>query len=157
MAYRTYVNGRQIFGNNDYYEDWIDFLKSKGINIDEDGIYRGEIDDVMGMFSVIDKITRELINERHEEVKKGRVNFDGKPLTELADLSDSMWLTGNTPVLMFNKQMVEHAYCFLPYQVYMAVQDKIEETDNIRDGNGIDWMLCTYKIKDGEKIEVSAH
>lgn len=157
MAYRTYVNGTQIFGNNEYYKDWIDFLKSKGIDIDEEGIYEGEIDDVMGIFSVIDKITRELINKRHEEVKKGQVNFDGKPLREMTDLSDSMWLRDDTPILMFNEQMVEHAYCFLPYQVYMAIQDKIERTDYILDKNGIDWSFCTYKIKDGEKIKVSAY
>lgn len=157
MSYRTYVNGTQIFGNNEYYKDWIDFLKSKGIDIDEDGVYEGEIDDVMGMFSVIDKITRKLINERHEEVIKGKVNFDGKPLREMTDLSDSMWLQDDTPILMFNKQMVEHAYCFLPYQVYMVVQDKIERTDYIQDKNGIDWSFCTYKIKDGEKIKVSAY
>ena len=42
MAYRTYVNGRQIFGNNDYYEDWIGFLKSKGIDIDDNNIFLDE-------------------------------------------------------------------------------------------------------------------
>ena len=47
MAYRTRVNGVQIFGNNEYYEEWAEFLKSKGIEIDEDGCYDGEIDDVL--------------------------------------------------------------------------------------------------------------
>ena len=37
MSYRTSVNGVQIFGNNEYYKEWTDFLKSKGIEIDEDG------------------------------------------------------------------------------------------------------------------------
>ena len=156
MAYRTIINNVQVFGNNEYYEEWITFLRSKGFKIDEDGCYDGEIDDVMELFDVIDKITRKLINERHKDVEQGRKNFDGKPLKEMTDLSDSIWLTDDTPILMFNQQMMECAYCFLPYQVYMAVKDVIEIADNHYEKDGVDWIFCTYKLKDGEKIKVHA-
>ncbi len=156
MAYRTRVNGVQIFGNNDYYEEWAEFLRSKGIEIDEDGCYDGEIDDVMGMFEVIDKITKALIAERHKDVLAGRRNYDDKPLKELTDLSDSIWLSDNTPILMFNKQMIENAYCFLPYQVFCAVEDKIEKVRGYYEKDGIEWTFCKYKIKEGEKITVFA-
>ena len=129
MSYRTKVNGVQIFGNNEYYKEWTDFLKSKGIEIDEDGCYDGEIDDIMGMFEVIDKITKMIIEKRHKEVEKGLKDFKNEPLREMTDLSKSMWLDNKTPILMFNREMIENAYCFLPYQVYLAVQDKIEKTD----------------------------
>ncbi len=156
MAYRTKVNGVQIFGNNDYYEEWAGFLKSKGIEIDEDGCYDGEIDDVMEMFEVIDKITKTLIEERHKDVENGIKDFNNEPLREMTDLSKSMWLDNKTPILMFNEQMIKNAYCFLPYQVYLAVQDKIEKTNECYIKDGIDWAFCTYKLKEGEKIKVHA-
>lgn len=157
MSYRTRVNGTQIFGNNEYYEKWADFIKSQGIEIDEDGIYDGDIEDLQGMFNVIDTITRELINERHNQVVEGDLTWDGKPYRELTDLSESMWLTDRTPLLMYNIQMVDHAYCFLPYQVFKAVEDIIEKSDvpYISD-DGKEWYCCSYKLKEGKKIHVHA-
>ena len=156
MAYRTRINGVQIFGNNEYYEEWANFLKSKGIEIDEDGCYDGEIDDVMGMFETIDKITKLLIKEQHENVEKGVKDFMGNPSKELADLSNSMWLSDDTPVLRFNQYMIEHAYCFLPYQVYKAVEDIIETVPCRYEKDGVDWTFCNYKLKEGKKIKVYA-
>lgn len=157
MSYRTRVNGTQIFGNNEYYEKWADFIKSQGIGIDEDGIYDGDIEDLQGMFNVIDTITRELINERHNQVVAGDLTWDGEPYRELTDLSKSMWLTDRTPLLMYNMQMVDHAYCFLPYQVFKAVEDIIEKSDvpYISD-DGKEWYCCSYKLKEGKKIHVHA-
>ena len=156
MSYRTSVNGCQIFGNNESYEEWNNFIKSKGIKIGEDGDYDGEIYDIMGMFEVIDKITRRLITEQHQRVIKGETNFKGEPELELTDLSRSIWLNDDTPILMYNQQMIEYAYCFLPYQVLLAVKDKIEYSDEVYDDSGIDWFGCSYKLKDGEKIIVHA-
>lgn len=48
MSYRTKVNGVQIFGNNEIYPEWIEFVISQGIEIKEDGIYRGETTDLQG-------------------------------------------------------------------------------------------------------------
>ena len=36
MSYRTYINDTQIFGNHECYEEWIDFIKSQGIDANED-------------------------------------------------------------------------------------------------------------------------
>ena len=35
MSYRTYVNDTQIFGNNECYPEWINYIKSKGIEVGE--------------------------------------------------------------------------------------------------------------------------
>jgi len=155
MSYRTRVNGVQIFGNNEGYDEWFDFLKSKGIEIDEDGLYDGYIDDLQGMFNTIDKITQRLIDERHEQVIHGERTWDNKAYKELTDLSGSMWLDNKTPLLMFNMRMIKEAYCFLPYQVFMAVKDIIEEADNPYVDDK-EWYCCSYKLKEGEKIHVSA-
>lgn len=158
MSYRTYINGTQIFGNNESYPEWIDFIESKGIEIDEDGIYDGYITDLQGMFNAIDRITQKLINDRHEEVLKGKKDWEGKPYRELTDLSKSMWLADNTPLLMYNMQMINHAYCFLPYQVYKAVEDIIERSDiPYISEDGREWYCCTYKLKPGMKIHVEAY
>ena len=110
----------------------------------------------MGLFEVVDKITKRLIAERHQEVLKGET-FLGKPLHELTDLSDSMWFADNVPILRFNQEMIKNAYCFLPYQVYMAVVDRIESVGKHYENDGVEWELCTYKLKDGEKIHVKAY
>lgn len=155
MSYRTYINDTQIFGNNEGYEEWLDFIKSQGIEVGEEGEYDGNITDLQGMFNVIDKITERLIKERHEEVEKGLRYINNKPYRELTDLSDSLWLDDETPLLWINMQMIRQAYCFLPYQAFMAVEDIIEKSDEPYIGDK-EWYLCSYKLKEGKKIHVHA-
>ena len=156
MAYRTRIEGVQVFGNNDYFQEYADFLEANGIKIDEDGMYDGYITDIKGLFDVIDKITRKLIAEQHERVERDERYYDDRPAKELADLSASMWLNDRTPILWFNKQMIENAYIFLPYQVYQAVKDKLEPADKPYVKDEMIWFGCSYKLKDGEQIHVDA-
>ena len=155
MSYRTNVNGYQIFGNNEWYQEWADFIESEGIKIDEDGLYDGYIDNLQGVFDVVDKITRRLINERHEQVVVGELTFNEKPYKELTDFSDSIWLDDETPVLMFNIQMIEHAYCFLPYQLFKAVEDIIEKCAYGELG-AVKLGFRYYRLKEGKRIHVNA-
>lgn len=124
MSYRTYIGNTQVFGNNEYYKEWTDFIESQGIEIGEDGDYDGEITDVQGMFDVINKITKRLIKERHKQVEKGETWF-GKPYKELADLTDL--IDEDEDILLSNIYIINYTYCFLPYRVYKAVKDKLEE------------------------------
>lgn len=155
MSYRTRINGVQIFGNNDYYQEWIDFIRSEGIKDDEDGLYDGYIENLQGMFNVIDTITRGLINDRHNQVVAGELTWDGTPYRELTDLSESMWLNDKTPLLMYNIQMIENAYCFLPYQLFKAVEDIIEQCEHDEPG-AVKLGHRYYRLKDGTKIHVYA-
>lgn len=155
MSYKTRVNGHQIFGNNEYYTEWADFLESEGIEVDEEGLYDGHIKNLQGMFDTIDTITRALINDRHNQVVAGELTWDGKLYTELTDLSDSMWLNDKTPILNFNIQMIKNAYCFLPYQLFEAVEDVIEECKHDEHGAVRLGYKC-YKLKDGKRIHVYA-
>lgn len=157
MSYRTHINDTQIFGNNEVYQEWIDFLLSKGIEITEDGVYDGYIDDLQGMFNVIDTITRERINYRHNQVVAGELTWKGEPYKELTDLSESIWLDDKTPLLMYNMQMIEYAFCFLPYQVFKAVENIIDKSDiPYVSEDGKEWNCCSYKLKAGKKIHVWA-
>ena len=74
----------------------------------------------------------------------------------MTDLSKSFLLDDDTHILLFNEQMIKHAYCFFPYQVYLAVQDKIEKIGERYKDSNVDWAFCTYKLKEGETIRVQA-
>lgn len=155
MSYRTYIDEEQIFGNNDYFKEWEEFIKSQGIEIDEEGCYSGDITDVQGLFETIDKITRNMIKEFHAKVESGEKNWKAEPYKELTDLSDSMWLNDDTPILMFNNQIIQEHYVFLPYQAYLILKDKIEHTDGYTK-DGVEWgYWYSYKLKEGLKIHVS--
>ena len=156
MAYRTRLNGVQIFGDNDYFLEWEEFINSEGIEIDDDGCYEGYITDLQGLFNVIDTITRNLIKDRHQKVLNGETWHD-KPFKELTDLSESDWITDNSPLLWINQQAVKHAYCFLPLQVFEAVKDLIEETGDCNPKNRSKCkFFYHYSLKEGIKIPVLA-
>ena len=163
MSYRMCINGVQIFGNNEGYKEWDDYIKRIGIKIDDNGCYKGYIPDVMEMFEVIDTITRRLIAERHKEIENGETDWYGNPKKELTDLTDMKDVPSDCPLLWFNMNVVENAICFLPYTVFKAVEKCIErDTSNEAylkwwKKDGIWWFPCIYKIKEGKKIRVSEH
>lgn len=72
MSYRTTIEDFQIFGNNETYPEWLEFIKSQGITIDEDGNYSGEIHDFMGMLTTIETIVLNLEKERQKEIEQLR-------------------------------------------------------------------------------------
>lgn len=159
MSYRTVIEGVQIFGNNECYADWIDFVKSNGITVDKDDCYEGDITNVEGLFKVIDKITKKIIADQHERVvrKEKTLTYKGdiQPCREMTDFSNSMWLSDNTPLLMFNKMIIKQSYAFFPYVVFQAVKSKIVPCEPYKDDT-VEWYCCSFKIKDGEKIHIRA-
>ena len=56
MSYRTYVNDVQVFGNDEYYSEWIEFIKAQGIDVNEEGYV-----DLDARTAVIEH-TKELLN-----------------------------------------------------------------------------------------------
>jgi hypothetical protein len=140
MSFRHYIDGVQIFGNNDYYPEWEDFLEKNGVKVDkDDGFYEGYITDVKGMFETIDTIVRNMLKET-----EGRI----------ADLNYG--IKDDMPILEMNKYVIEHYYIFLPLQVLNVVKDKLELDRGYKDDRGIQWFpMSSYKLKDGMKIRVS--
>ena len=68
-----------------------------------------------------------------------------------------MFLSDRDPVLMFNLEMTKNAYIFLPYAVYNILRDKLEKDYKhpYEDGDVV-WCFCSFRLKDGEKIKLSA-
>ena len=65
MSYCTYINGTQIFGNNEYYPEWIEFIRKQGIEVDEEGGYDGTDNQ-----KAIDEITAKINEKAKQHVAK---------------------------------------------------------------------------------------
>jgi hypothetical protein len=163
MSYWTTVEGHQIFGNNECPEKWIDYLISKGIEMDEDCCYDGELDDFMEALTVIEEITLDLYDERAALMEK--LEKENSPLLDkYRNLYD--WSTlvdayksdaADFPDFhdsLFDRiwEMVYHGYGFLPYQFYLACEDKIEPSESVYEKG----HLRSFKLKEGQTIRVHA-
>ena len=160
MSYRTYINDTQVFGNNEYYPEWIKYIQSKGIEVDDDGGYDGEITDFMEALEIIEKITLRLSKERdarNERNKQESSTLCNKPVG-LFDLSNIPKDIENDKyeyfkVSLFDKliEITKNGYAFMPYAFYEACKDKLQTTKKKTTGH-----LYCYQLKENEKIKISA-
>ncbi len=155
MSYRTTIEGIQLFGNNESYTQWIDFIKSQGIEVDADGCYEGYITDFMGALVATEQIVmmlhkqREELRSRHGD-KMGRI-----PLRSLFDLSHIVDQVNSDPETSLLDELIEatnQSYAFLPYTLLNACEGKLENA-NLFSTPG--HMYC-YKVKEGERLHVRA-
>lgn len=173
MSYRVKVNGVQIFGNNESYAEWDEFIESQGIEIDEDGCYEGDINDFMSMLQVVENITIHLDNVRKKRAEKAKEKTKDMTekerkiaLSEMYGIKSIFDLT-NIPENIKKKdtndrfrtslfdelsEYIQHGYAFMPYALYLACASKLEKVEPF----SIDGHFDCFKIKDGEVIHVSA-
>ena len=167
MSYRTSINNFQIFGNNEYYQEWIDFLVSQGIEVNEEGCYDGYITDFMGMIRTIEKI----VLKRESVHQENRIKFlrkaGDKPYNEIADkltdqasifdfssyIHDFIINKQSDNLLDYSMQLIKNAYLFMPYQAYLACKDVLEKCKPDDDDR---LRFYNYKVKDGCSIRVHA-
>ena len=178
MSYRTKVNDIQIFGNNETYPEWIEFIKTQGIEVDEDMCYKGEITDFMGALETIENIVMRLATERQERITKlneriQKFRDEGKDEDTLSKLSDVYG--GNTGLFDFSNiykevleprpnddynmslfdrvnQLLDTGYMFMPHVFYKACESSLEQQDCYTVKNH---FYC-YQVKKGETIKFSA-
>lgn len=163
MSYRTYADGVQIFGNNEYYPEWFEFLKTQGIKIDEENCYEGDITDFMGAVSTIENIVMRLHKEREEMIERHNGNLASRPIVSLFDLRHipkqlAVWdeytdKTGDTytgSLLDELMDQINNGYVFMPYTFYLVCQEKLEPTDAFSTAK----HFHCYQLKDGEKIHI---
>lgn len=178
MSYRTYINDVQIFGNNETYPEWLEFIKSQDIEINEEGHYKGEIKDFMAAMVVVESIVMRLEKERRErrneieenlakrtnltEEEKEQIRkhtYGIKSLFDWSNIYDKLENDCNkndkfgTSLFMELKEIVDNGYAFMPLALYEACKDKLEQTNCF----STDGHFYCYKIKEGEKIIVSAN
>lgn len=159
MSYRTYVNNRQIFGNDECYPEWIKFIESQGIQVDEDGRYEGELTDFMAAMEAIENIVLDIeagiqkdlssMTPRAREATRLHSLFDlghiKKALNEVKNEAD-YW-----PHLFDELyDTIECGYLFMPVVFYDACRDDLEL--DVRHPN----RFRAYKLKPGKTIHISA-
>ena len=165
MSYRTEVEGFQIFGNNESYKEWIEFIRSEGIEVDEEGYYEGNITNVMGAIKALEAIVLRLAEEREASnermIKMGMTtNRRGYPWRGLFDLTNIITEVKNadkddkyeTSLLDRLIDASENGYMFLPLTFINACGDKLEP-DHVF--STYQHFHC-YKIKEGEVIHTKA-
>lgn len=152
MSYRTYINNTQVFGNNEYYPKWIEYIKSKGITVNEEGCYEGELTDFMEALDVIEEIVLDLESERRIRKEKGE-KFRTTSIFDLGNIYDDV-VNNPTEESLLDKEIhyIENGYMFLPYVFFKACEDIIEYK-----GIGIRQKHARiFRLKEGCTITVNA-
>lgn len=165
MSYRTSVNDVQIFGNNEFYPEWIEFIKSQGIEVNGDGCYDGEITDVMGASKTIEKIVMQLEKEHREEriqdwdVRYIKNSESGKSYKTMFDFSyiydkvvDSEGKKYRNHLTDLLMEIKNNSYLFMPLAFLQACGESIKKSKISR----TDGRIYTYSLIDGKKIKVHA-
>lgn len=183
MSYRTYVNGKQIFGNNECYPEWIDFIKKQGIEVSEDGNYDGNITDVMGAIETIEAIILRLAKDRVEKIinvdiaktyiKNNAMSNDDKDTgliihaqkyNSLFDFShvydqilkdmESNYKMSLTDIMLM---IFDNSYVFMSCSFLQACIHDIEKAERPSIDGEEKWDRLTYwRMKDGRSIHVYA-
>lgn len=152
MSYKTYVNDTQIFGNNESYPEWINYIKSKGIEVGEGDNYTGELDNFMEALDVVESIVMKLEAQRRENKKNG-LSFHIKSIFDLGEIYDAVATNQDYESLLDEEiEYVNNAYMFMPYAFLRACEDIVEYTGISIEGR----HTRMYKLKDGCKIKVTA-
>ena len=168
MAYRTYVNGVQIFGNDDHYPEWIGFVRSQGLAVDGDDCYRGEITDVMGAIEACESIVMRIEDERRAERERLAVEKDEDPeiqqllearATSQFDLTEIYARVlaqkdAKYGLSLFDRllNVTRNGYMFVPYALYRACGEHVEFDDGAR----MRKRLNVLRLKPGHTIPVWA-
>lgn len=173
MSYRTYVEGTQVFGNNEYYPEWIEFIKEQGIEVNDECIYEGEIKDFMKALQIIEKIVLRLEKEKRERNEKLEKEMEEKNFSKEEKEFARTKIYGIKSIFdwknIFDKvinnndkygfslldeliSIIDESYAFLPYQFLKACEGKIERDRSF----STEQHFNCYKIKENESIYVRA-
>ena len=164
MSYRTYINGSQVFGNGEYYKEWIKFVKSQGIPVGEEQQYEGYLTDFMAAMDVVERIVMGIDQERRDEAKAIRKSVpQDDPIRRrcrsLFDLSD-IYETVSPPRKdgqAYREELfdtlydrVAYGYLFMPLMLYDACKELLElDVSHPSRFRG-------YRLKPGTRIHVKA-
>lgn len=167
MSYRTYINDCQIFGNNECYDEWINFLKTQDVHFDDEYCYEGTIKDVVGALVTIENITMRLEDEHRARIKKLGIDPTTNSIKQFTSLfnftqeyndllkenetnfDDTIGHSLTDKVL----DIREYSLVFLPSQFIDACADMIEKDEPFSTPKHFN---C-YKLKEGCEIRVEAH
>lgn len=152
MSYRTYVESAQIFGNNEYYDKWINFIIKEGIKVDEDGCYDGYISDIQGAVEVIEEIILDMAKEKND-MKLGNIfDFTGIYNEEVEARNNNDYSMDLTYSL---KYIMDNGYIFMSNNFIKACGNKVKSYYDFGDSKKRNKY---YKLTNNDiKIHVRAY
>lgn len=122
MSYKTFINGHQILGNNEYSKELIDELIKQGMNDpkDDDWCYEFEVKDANAIIRVIDEYAKACIRKKTQAGGK------------MYDFSDYIELLDEEPLYVSMESLIECSYIFMSYNVvqYLLRTGCIEKTSD---------------------------
>lgn len=116
------VEGRVILWSDsdkepkEFMDRWVDFIKSQGIEVDEDGHYDGYFWDFMGALTILEDMTMYKA-ERHQKEY-------GESIFDWSDISDEIE-GGGTSLLDETLDIIDNGIMFVPYEFYRACGGKL--------------------------------
>lgn len=154
MGYRTYINGTQVFGNHERYPEWIAFIQSQGITVNENGEYKGEITDFMGALAVVEQITLRIEKERALAREQGQT-YGTKSIFDWTHVPADMEhedISNKFHTSLCDKlfDIVNNGYAFMPLALYYACADKLDAIQPFT----VNGHCECFKVKDGESLKV---
>lgn len=174
MSYRVYVNDTQLFGNNESYPEWDDYIRSQGIEIDPEGKYDGEVKDFMELLEVTERIVMRLEKERREKYDRVMKSIQKNRDMKLDKALESVMLIVGTSSIFnlqgipdiistqreddpFRKSLFDYlytatttCYAFMPYTLFRVCEPDLQSMDCfMKDGH----FRC-YELKPGRTIRV---
>lgn len=173
MSYRTTINGIQVFGNNESYEHWDEYIRSQGIEINEEGCYEGDISDFHGAVTALENIVKDLMDQRKADWEKIRHQvekvLDEDPENEWALHQKSILTRSLLDFSNYETDILEHqdsildtlfeitsaAYAFFPYILYTACRSQLERMDPTQEPDGT-YRIHNFKFKAGQSAHVKA-
>lgn len=173
MSYRTYVNGHQLFGNNECYPEWLDFVKTQGAVIDESKSYQCRITDfdqaVLTCENIVMRLSREKTEQNAELLRhieqvlreqpdnKAALTRKRRYSKHMFDFSDLEEQAASRETALFDGLYgaVFESFAFLPLALYLYCRDQLQP-DTIQTCESGLYRIHRYKLKPGGTILVEA-
>ena len=116
------VEGRVILWSDsdkepkEFMDRWVEFIKSQGIEVDENGCYDGYFWDFMGALTILEDMTMYKAKQHQKEY--------GESIFDWSDISDEIEGEG-TSLLDETLDIIENGIMFVPYEFYRACGGKL--------------------------------
>lgn len=174
MSYRVTVNDVQLFGDNEHYAEWDEYIESLGIKIGPDGQYEGEITDFHACMRVLEQIVKNIVSRRRAEyaphkarvekllaedpAHKGALELKARYGASIWDFSCyQRWIDQDIQsVFDVCWELATRAYAFLPFTFWMACRDILEPVDPFDAGPENIQRVRIFQFKPGMSARVKA-
>lgn len=154
MSYRIYINGVQIFGNNDFPNEFYNFLKEHNIDIDEDGCFNHTFEvgqlDIMELIDVVESCVLSDLHTHKTNYKSSDYNswFDFRNYENIIEYAESHNDRIDTTLLDVTSMIFNSGKIFTPLLIThnLLIDGSIKACGPHKDKNKVH-LYCYKQIK----------